>query len=188
MCRPRIFPALLAVMAICIAAAPSAGAQSAASGVREQAGPPAVAKSVAARRGQVQRDTGQASQSVSERLFDAGWVIFPARLALVIVFMTIALLLLMCGAWSAVRVAHSLRHTKWSQAPRRLKRGEVGAAGTSFAVEWEERLSAKTENDLQQDGQIALLRQAVDRLTKEHNALAARLAAVEAFAGVRPNE
>jgi hypothetical protein len=93
--------------------------------------------------------------SVSETLFEAEWVIFPARLALVIVFLTIALLLLMFGGWGAARVAHSLRHMKWSEPPRRLKRGEVGAAGTSVALEWEERMHENLQQDAERDQQLA---------------------------------
>jgi hypothetical protein len=186
--RPRIFSALLAVVAICAAAAPSAGAQAAPPAVREKAGPRPVVHPAAAQRTADRRDTAQASKSVSQRLFEARWVIFPARLALVIVFVTVALLLLLCGAWSAVRVAHSLRHTKWSEPPRRLKRGEVGAAGTTVAVEWEERLSSNTENDEEQDRQIALLDKAFDGLTKNLNAFDARLTTLETLAGVHTHE
>lgn len=188
MLSSRIFPALLAVMAICIAAAGSAGAQAASPAVREKAAPQPAAKPVAPPSVPARRDTAKVSTSVSERLFDAGWVVFPARLALVVVFTTVALLLLILGAWAAVRTAHSLRHTRWREPPRRLKRGEVGAAGTTVAVEWEERLATNNENDQEQDRQIASLREVVDRLTREHNAFAARLGVVEALAGVRPNE
>jgi hypothetical protein len=186
--RSRIFSALLAVMAICAAAAPSAGAQAAAPAVREKATSRPAVHPAAAQRTTDRRDTAQASTSVSQRLFEARWVIFPARLALVIVFVTGALFLLLCGAWSAVRVAHSLRHTKWSEPPRRLKRGEVGAAGTTVAVEWEERLSSNTENDREQDQQIELLDRAFDRLTKEFNAFGARLTSLETLAGVHSHE
>ena len=186
--RFRIFSALLAVMAICAAAAPFAGAQAAAPAVREKAAPRPALHPAAGQRAADRRDTAQARESVSQRLFEARWVIFPARLALVIVFVTIALLLLLCGAWSAVRVAHSLRHTKWSEPPRRLKRGEVGAAGTTVAVEWEERLSSNTENDREQDRQIALLTQAYARFTREFHQFGVRLSTLEALAGVRPHE
>jgi hypothetical protein len=133
----------------------------------------------------VRRDTANAGKSVSERLFDAQWVLFPARLALAIVFVTVAGLLLIGGSWAAARLAHSLRHLNWKQPPRRLKRGEVGAAGTTLAVEWEERLSTNIENDEERDRQIAWLREVVDRLTLDHNRLAARVAAVVESAGVR---
>jgi hypothetical protein len=186
--RSRIFSALLAVVAICAAAAPSAGAQAAAPAVREKAAPRAAARPVAAQRPQERRDTAHASNSVSQRLFEARWVIFPARLALVIVFVTVSLFLLLCGAWSAVRVAHSLRHTKWSEPPRRLKRGEVGAAGTTVAVEWEERLTTNAENDAQRDRQIALLGEGLERIKKVHNAFDGRLTTLETLAGVHPHE
>lgn len=187
--RPsRIFSALLAVMAICAAAAGSAGAQAAGPAVRAKAVPRAIAKPVATRPTQVRRDTTQASKSVSQRLFDAGWVVFPARLSLVVVCLTVALFLAMCGMWAAARVLHSLRHTKWSEPPRRLKRGEFGAAGTTVAVEWEERLSSNTENDREQDQQIAWLDKAFNRLTEEVETFRVRLATLEALSGVRPHE
>lgn len=186
--RSRIFSALLAVVAICAAAAPSAGAQAATPSVREKAAPGPAVHPAAAQRPTDRRDTAQASKSVSQRLFEARWVIFPARLALVIVFVTVALLLLLCGSWSAVRVVHSLRHTKWSEPPRRLKRGEVGAAGTTVAVEWEERLTTNTANDREQDRQITLLGEGLERIKKEHSAFSARLTTLETLTGVYPHE
>jgi hypothetical protein len=177
--RPsRIFSALLAVMAICAAATGSAGAQAAGPAARDKAAPRAAAKPVATRPALVRRDTAQASKSVSQRLFDAGWVVFPARLALVAVCLTIALLLLTCGVWSALRIAHSLRHTKWSEPPRRLKRGEFGAAGTTVAVEWEERLHANLEEDVERDQQIAQLQTNLAQLSTEHKRVAAMVAAL----------
>lgn len=128
---------------------------------------------MATRPAQLRRDTLQAGKSVSERLFEARWVIFPARLALVIVFVTVALLLLMFGAWASVRTAHSLRHTKWSEPPRRLKRGELGAAGTSFALEFEERIHENLERDAERDREIIRLHEMVARLSSEHDDLAA---------------
>jgi uncharacterized coiled-coil protein SlyX len=100
------------------------------------------------------------------------------RPPLVIVFVTVALLLVLCGAWSAVRVAHSLRHTKWSEPPRRLKRGEVGAAGTSFALEFEERMHENLEQDAERDREIARLHEMVAQLSAEHDGLAAAVAAL----------
>lgn len=154
-------------MAICVWAAASAEAQADSAGVREKAVTAHSRKPGETRPAQVRRDTASAGKSVSERLFDAGWVIFPARLALVIVFVTIALLLLMLGTWSTVRVAHSLRHTKWAQPPRRLKRGELGAAGTSVALEFEERLHDTLEQNAARDRQLALLHETVARLSQE---------------------
>lgn len=188
MCRARILPGLFAVMAICIAATGSAGAQAASPAVRENAAPRPAARPAAPRPAPARRDTAQANRSVSERLFDAGWVVLPARLALVAVCLTIALLLVMFGVWSALRVAHSLRHTRWSEPPRRLKRGEFGAAGTSVALEFEERLSSNTENDREQDRQIALVREALRRLDEEHSAFETRLTSIEILAGVRPDD
>lgn len=178
MCRLRIFSALLAVMAICIAASGSAEAQAASPAAREKAAPQTPARPVATRPVQARRDTAQAGASVSQRLFDAGWVVLPARLALVAVCLTIALLLTMCGAWSALRVAHSLRHTKWSEPPRRLKRGEFGAAGTSVVVEFEERLHANLEEDAERDQQIAELQANLAQLSTEHKRVAATVTAL----------
>lgn len=183
--RLRIFSALLAVLATCTSAAPPAGAQAAGPAVREKTVAPPVPKT--ATTPQAGRDTAQ-QKSVSHKLFDAGWVIFPARVALVTVSMTIAVLLLMGGMWSTARVVHSLWHTKWSEPPRKLKRGEVGAAGTTLAVEWEERLSTNAANDQHQDQQISVLDEAVERLTAEFSAFDARLAILEALTGVHPHE
>jgi hypothetical protein len=105
-------------------------------------------------------------------------VIFPARLALVIVFLTIALLLLMLGTWSTVRVAHPLRHTKWAQPPRRLKRGELGAAGTSVALEFEERLHDNLEQDAERDRQLVSLHETVARLSRELDEVVAAVTAL----------
>ncbi len=179
------FAALLACLVICIAPATPAAAQTQAAPTTQKAAPaPPIAPPAAARAEAARSDSAKAGKSVSERLFAADWVLFPARLALIIVFLTLALFLLMCGIWSAIRVVHSLRHMKWSQPPRRLKRGEVGAAGTSLAVEWEERLSTNIENDEERDRQIAWLREVVDRLTLDHNRLAARVAAIAKATGV----
>ena len=169
----RIFSVLLAVMAICVSATASAGAQAGSPAVRERAASQTPARPVATRPAQARRDTAQADKSVSERLFDAGWVVLPARLALVAVCLTIALLLLMCGLWSTLRVAHSLRHTRWSEPPRRLKRGEFGAAGTSVALEFEERLHANLEQDAERDQQIAELQTNLAQLSTEHRRVAA---------------
>lgn len=124
------------------------------------------------------RDSASVSRSVSEKIFDADWVIFPARLAVVIVFLAVAVLFLMGGCWAAVRVAHSLRHTKWAQPPRRLKRGEIGAAGTSFAMEFEERLHENLERDAKRDQEIANLRDMVDQLSREQSEVAAIIVSV----------
>lgn len=185
----RIVPAVLACLAICIAPATPAAAQTRTVPQKPAPAPPA-ARPVAPRADPSRGDTAKVGKPVpvSQRLFDAEWVLFPARLALVIVFLTLAVFLVMCGIWSAIRVAHSLRHMKWSQPPRRLKRGEVGAAGTSLAVEWEERLSTNIENDEERDRQIAWLREVVDRLTLDHNRLSARVAGVVKATGVRPDD
>jgi hypothetical protein len=187
--RPtHIVTVLLACLAISIAPATSGAAQIRPTPVGQKAKPaPPAPRPAAARAEAAPGDTAKASKPVSQRLFDAEWVLFPARLALVIVLLTLALFLLICGVWSAVRVAHALRHMKWSQPPRRLKRGEVGAAGTSLAVEWEERLSTNIENDEERDRQIAWLREVVDRLTLDHNRLAARVAAIAKATGVHPD-
>lgn len=176
--RSRIFSALLAVLATCTSAAPRAGAQAAGPVVREKTPAPVVAKGVTTPAPQVRRDTAEASKSVSEKLFDARWVVFPARLALVSVSVTIAVLLMMGGMWSTARVVHSLWHTKWSQPPRKLKRGEVGAAGTSLAVEFEERMEANLEQDAERDQQIAELRASVTKMITEHKGVAAAVAAL----------
>jgi cytochrome c-type biogenesis protein CcmH/NrfG len=176
--RIRIFATLFAVMAIQTSAASPAEAQAGGAAVREKTVTAPSRKPAEAQPPRVRRDTANASESVSERLFDAGWVIFPARLALVIVFLTIALFLLMLGTWIAIRVAHSLRHMKWSQPPRRLKRGEVGAAGTSFALEFEERVHENLQQDAERDQQLASLSEIVAQLSKDQNAMAATVAAM----------
>lgn len=174
--RSRIFAALLAVLAICTSAAPPAGAQAAGQAVREKTDLRSAAAPAATRPVPVRRATPQTSKSVSERLFDAGWVLFPARIALVIVFVTVGLVLLSCATWGALRVAHSLWHTKWSEPPRKLKRGEVGAAGTSFALEFEERMHENTEADAERDLRIDSLSEKLARLSKEHERVAATVA------------
>jgi HAMP domain-containing protein len=174
----RAVLALLVALTTCLSPAPRLGAQAASPTAPGNAAH--VQRRVAkapVRPVQARRDTG-ADKSLSQTLFDTGWVLFPARLALVIVFLTIAMLLLMFGTWSTVRVAHSLRHTRWSQPPRRLKRGEVGAAGTSFAVEWEERMHENLEQDAARDRQIVALHETVARLSKEHAAMAAAVDAL----------
>jgi hypothetical protein len=177
--RVLVFPALLAVLAICTAPAATAHAQTAGQPVREKAAPaPPAPQPPTTAAGRARADSARAAKSVSERLFDADWVIFPTRLALVIVFLTLALVLLMFGTWGAVRVAHSLRHTKWSQPPRRLKRGEVGAAGTSVALEFEERVQENLQQDAERDQQIASLREGLAQLSKDHTAVAATVAAM----------
>jgi hypothetical protein len=185
--RIRLFTTLLAVMAIRTSAASPAEAQ-AGTAVREKTVTAPRRKPAEAQPPRVRRDTANAGKSISERLFDAQWVLFPARLALAIVFLTVALLLLIGGSWAAARLAHSLRHLNWKQPPRRLKRGEVGAAGTTLAVEWEERLSTNTENDEERDRQISSLREVVNQLTRDHNRIAARLAAIGESEGDPPDE
>jgi hypothetical protein len=187
--RPsRISAALLACLATCIASAISAHAQTRTTPVSQKAAPASpVARPAAAQAEPARGDPAKAGKPVSERLLDARWVLFPARLALVIVFLTLALFLLMSGAWGATRVAHSLRHMKWSQPPRRLKRGEVGAAGTSVALEREERLNTNIENDDERDRQIASLCEVVERLAREHNEIAATVAVMGRRGGSRPN-
>lgn len=176
--RSLLFATLLVVGSTFASATP-AGAQAASAPVQAKTvQAPRAAPSSPPPTRYTRADTAHASKSVSEKLFDAHWVLFPARLALVIVFLTIALLLLMFGAWSVVRVAHSLRHMKWGQPPRRLKRGELGAAGTSFAVEWEERMHENLEQDAERDRQIAALHETVAGLSKEHDELAAMVAAL----------
>jgi hypothetical protein len=179
MLGPRIFSILLAFVAISIAPAEHGGAQAARPPVRETAAAaPPTLRPIPAQAKAGGQSAAQTDKSISGRLFEAPWVLFPARLALAIVFLTVAVLLLIGGSWAAARLAHSLRHLNWQQPPRRLKRGEVGAAGTTLAVEWEERLSTNIESDEERDRQIASLREVVDRLTKEHNELAATVAAM----------
>ena len=186
--RSRIFAPLLAVVAICIPAAPQAGAQGASSAVPRKSASEPAARPPATRPVQVGRDTTVARKSLSERLFEARWVVFPARFAIISVCLSLGLVLLICGTWGAVRVAHSLLHTKWQEPPRRLKRGEIGAAGTSLGVEWEERLSTNTENDRQQDAQITWLEEGFNRVTRDVNTLAARVTTLEISTGVRSHE
>lgn len=114
-------------------------------------------------------------KSLSQRVFDTPWVLFPTRLTIVIVLLAVSVLFLMSGCWGAVRFAHLLRHMEWKEPPRRLKRGELGAAGASLAFEFEERLNAKREEDEERDRQIAWLRTAVLRLTAGHERTAAAL-------------
>lgn len=115
--------------------------------------------------------TGPAS--VSDRLFSPGWVLFPARVVLVTILLALGLLAGSGGAWLAYRMAHSLRHTKWREPPRRLKRGEIGAAGASVALEWEDRIERNESQDAERDQQIATLREAVTELTELYNDLSA---------------
>jgi hypothetical protein len=172
----RIFAAVFAVLAICIPAASPAEAQAASPAVRQKTSEVRAGRPVAARPREVRRNTAETSKSVTQRLFDARWVIFPARLTLVIVFLTVALLLLSCGTWGALRIAHSLWHTKWRQPPRQLKRGELGAAGTSLSLEFEERMHENLEHDAARDRQLATLHAIVARLSREHDEVAATVA------------
>lgn len=97
------------------------------------------------------------------------------RLAIVIVLLAVSLLFLIGGCWGAVRMAHLLRHMQWKEPPRRIKRGELGAAGASLAFEFEERLNVKREEDDERDRQLAWLRTAVLRLRAGHDQMAAAL-------------
>ncbi|HST61903.1 MAG TPA: hypothetical protein VLK84_24595 [Longimicrobium sp.] len=119
------------------------------------------------------------AKSLSQKIFESSWVLFPTRMAVVIVLVAIAVLFLMSGAWGAVRFAHLLRHLEWKEPPRRLKRGELGAAGANLAFEFEERLNVKREEDEERDRQIAWLRTAVLRLSAEHNEVVAALELVD---------
>jgi hypothetical protein len=129
------------------------------------------------------KDAVDRSRSVTEKLFDARWVVFPARLALVIVFSAFAMLLLMAGTWAAVRVAHSLRHLRWKEPPRRLRRAEVGAAGTTLALELEDRVQENARQDAERDQQIAAVLDSLERLTKAHEGLAATVAVMRSKLG-----
>lgn len=119
------------------------------------------------------------AKSLSQRIFETPWVLFPTRMAVVIVLVAIGVLFLMSSAWGAVRFAHLLRHLEWKEPPRRLKRGELGAAGANLAFEFEERLNVKREEDEERDRQIAWLRTAVLRLSAEHNEVVAALELVD---------
>lgn len=142
---------------------------------------PAPAKSATARPDSMSRARPAAeprtasAKSLSQKIFETPWVLFPTRMAVVIVLVAIAVLFLMSGAWGAVRLAHLLRHLEWKEPPRRLKRGELGAAGANLAFEFEERLNVKREEDEERDRQIAWLRTTVLRLTADHNRTAAAL-------------
>lgn len=105
-------------------------------------------------------------KSLPQRVLDTPWVVFPMRLAIVIVLLAVSLLFLIGGCWGAMRMAHVLRHMRWKEPPRRIKRGELGAAGASLAFEFEERLNAKREEDDERDRQIAILRQSVEHLAQ----------------------
>lgn len=179
MSRHRLLP-VLAALAVC--AAPDVQAQPAAPVARDTgAAPPRVAPptpAFATTSIPGRRDPAARNRSVTEKLFDARWVVFPARLALVIVFSAVAMLLLMGGTWAGVRVAHALWHLRWKEPPRRLRRAEVGAAGTTLALELEDRLQDKVQQDAERDQQIATLRDRVAHLYNEHEELAATVAAM----------
>ena len=113
--------------------------------------------------------------SVPERLFGPGWVVFPARLVLVTIFFAVAVFAGSGGLWAGYRVAHTLKHSDWKEPPRRLKRGEIGAAGATIALEWEERLTSNESGDGRRDQQIAALWKAVNQLTTRVNALSASI-------------
>lgn len=133
------------------------------------------------------RPASTASKPLPQRVFDTPWVLFPTRLTIVIVLLAVSVLFLMSGCWGAVRFAHLLRHMKWKEPPRRLKRGELGAAGASLGFEFEERLNVNREEDEERDRQIAWLRTAVLRLSAEHNEIAATLEMLEQTVLRRPN-
>jgi hypothetical protein len=143
---------------------------------------PAPVKSVAARPATASQPAAAdstkpavTSKSLPQRIFDTPWVLFPTRLTIVIVLLAVSALFLMSGCWGAVRFAHLLRHLEWKEPPRRLRRGELGAAGANVAFEFEERLNTKREEDEARDRQIAWLRTAVLRLSSEHNEVVAAL-------------
>jgi hypothetical protein len=143
---------------------------------------PAPQKSVAARPEPARR-TRQAAEprtapikSLSQRIFETPWVLFPTRLTVVIVLGAVAALFLAGSIWSTVRLAHLLRHMRWTEPPRRLKRGELGAAGASLGWEFEDRSTRDSAQDAEQDKQIALLQQNMERLTQEQIELAATVA------------
>jgi len=119
-------------------------------------------------------------KSLPQRIFDTPWVLFPTRFAVVIVLLAFAALCLVSGVWGAVRFAHLLRHLEWGEPPRRIKRGEMGAAGANLAFEFEERLSVKRAEDDERDLQIAWLRTAVARLSAEHNEVVTALEMIDA--------
>jgi hypothetical protein len=107
------------------------------------------------------------AKSLSQSVFDTPWVLFPTRLTIVIVFLAVAMLFLMSGCWGAVRFAHLLRHLEWKEPPRRLKRGELGAAGTSLGWEFEDRTSRDLAKDNERDEQIAALQLSVAALSRD---------------------
>jgi hypothetical protein len=98
------------------------------------------------------------------------------RLAIVIVLLAVSLLFMIGGCWGAVRMAHLLRHMQWKEPPRRLKRGEFGAAGASLDWEFEDRSTRDAVQDIERDKQIVLLQQNQERLSQEQIKLAATVA------------
>lgn len=82
------------------------------------------------------------------------------------------MLLLAGGSWVAYRLAHSMRHLNWKEPPRRLKKGELGAAGTTLGWEFEDQTSKQDRaKDAERDQQIAALYNLVERLSQEHREL-----------------
>lgn len=153
---------VLAALAICTSAPTAAGAQATTPAIRVTA--PAPRQAAPAEVKVPMRDTAQSSKPLSQRVFDTPWVLFPTRLATAVVLLAVAVLFLMSGSWGAVRFAHLLRHLKWKEPPRRLKRGELGAAGASLAFEFEEQSNVRRDEDAERDRQIAWLRTSVLRL------------------------
>jgi hypothetical protein len=115
--------------------------------------------------------TAPPPRSLSQRVFDTPWVLFPTRLTIVIVLLAVAVMFSMGGFWGAVRLAHLLRHLEWKEPPRRWKRGELGAAGATLGWEFEDRTTKETGKDAKRDQQILLLQQNVTRLSKDHTEL-----------------
>src|SRR5215207_1643661 len=157
---------MLAMLASCGTRAPLAQAQATAPASRDSSAirrPEQPHAAVATH--SIGRERNPARRSVTEKLFDAQWVIFPARLSLVIVFSALAALLLTSGTWVTVRLAHSMRHLRWKEPPRRWKRGELGAIGTTLGWEFEERTSRELARDEERDQQIVALQKSVERLS-----------------------
>ena len=177
---------LLATLLACASLPARLRAQVVAPGARDSAvsarqlRPPPVSTAGAPARAAV-RDTAPQAKSLPQRVFDAPWVLFPTRLAIVIVLLAVSLL--MSGCWGAARFAHLLRHMQWKEPPRQLKRGEVGAAGASLVFEFDERLHARREEDEERDRQLAWLRTSVLRLTAMQRDLAGTLEAMRSPEG-----
>jgi hypothetical protein len=117
-----------------------------------------------------------AAKSLSQRVFETPWVLFRTRLTVVIVLLAVAALFLTGSIWSTLRLAHLLRHMQWKEPPRRLERGEFGAAGASLGWEFEDRSTRDAVQDIGRDKQIVLLQQNQERLSQEQIKLAATVA------------